>query len=225
MQALSARHRSFALDLWGFGDSSKAEEMYSLESYTEMIDQFTDQLGIVTPVTLVGHAMGAAVALRFSISQPEKVEKVVAVSLPLNGADIDGRLTSLDPDSFVSRVVGKSNSFSEIDSELRKTDQRAMNGLASELTALDVAAELDQCTCPLLTVFGDEDAVVQPPTNSYELLHNVDKHRFYVTLNQCNHFPMLQEKAKFNRLLLDFIHADESLTELAPKEYWQRRVR
>ena len=25
--------------------------------------------------------------------------------------------------------------------------------------------------------------------------------------------------------LLDFIHADESLTELVPKEYWQRRVR
>jgi hypothetical protein len=36
---------------------------------------------------------------------------------------------------------------------------------------------------------------------------------------------MLQEKAKFNRLLLDFIHADESVTELSPKDYWQRRVR
>jgi hypothetical protein len=36
---------------------------------------------------------------------------------------------------------------------------------------------------------------------------------------------MLQETAKFNRLLLDFIMASAELTELTPKEYWQRRIR
>jgi hypothetical protein len=46
-----------------------------------------------------------------------------------------------------------------------------------------------------------------------------------VSLNECNHFPMLQEKAKFNRLLQEFIHADDDLTELTPKEIWQRRIR
>jgi hypothetical protein len=67
--------------------------------------------------------------------------------------------------------------------------------------------------------------VIQIPPNHYDELQDPDKNRFFVSLNECNHFPMLQEKAKFNRLLLDFIHADDNVTELAPKDYWQRRVR
>ncbi len=45
-------------------------------------------------------------------------------------------------------------------------------------------------------------------------------------LENSDYFPMLQEKAKFNRLLLDFTSAaDDSQAQIAPKEYWQRRVR
>jgi hypothetical protein len=35
----------------------------------------------------------------------------------------------------------------------------------------------------------------------------------------------LEQTARFNRLLLDFIHADNNLAEIAPKDYWQRRTR
>ena len=62
MQALSTKHRAFAFDLWGFGDSSKETDQYSVRSYVTMIDQFINQLGIMKPVTLIGHGMGAAAA-------------------------------------------------------------------------------------------------------------------------------------------------------------------
>lgn len=225
MQALSARHRTFAFDFWGFGDSSKAEELYSLKSYTAMLEQFVEQLGMAKPITLVGHSLGAAVALHYTIKQPDSVNKLVAVALPLSGADINNRLTDTDPDAFIGKVMGKSSSFSEIDSEVKKTDRMAMNLLATELGKHDFAAELEKCTRPVLTIFGDQDVVVQPPANTRHLLQNAELNRFFVSLYDCNHFPMLQEKAKFNRLLIDFIHADDSLTELAPKEYWQRRIR
>jgi pimeloyl-ACP methyl ester carboxylesterase len=225
MQALSARHRCFAFDFWGFGDSSKGEDLYTVSHYTEMIDQFVDQLGIMKPVTLVGHSLGAAVALRYATEQTDSVDKLISVAMPLAGADINSRLTDSDPGAFIAKVMGKANSFAEIDSEIRKTDQVAMNRLASELSTHDFAADLEKCTRPVLTIFGEQDTVVQPPMNAQHLLQNADFSRFFVSLNECSHFPMLQEKAKFNRLLMDFIHADESLTELTPKEYWQRRIR
>jgi pimeloyl-ACP methyl ester carboxylesterase len=225
MQALSSRHRTFAFDLWGFGDSSKAADIYSLDSYVEMVGQFIDQLGIYRPVTLVGHALGAAVGLTFATKNPDRVEKLVAVSLPLAGAQINERLMNSAPELFLAKVVGKANIFSEVESEIRKTDASAMNQSAAELAAYDTAADLAACSRPVLTVVGDQDMVVQPPANDADALQDVDNGRYFVSLVDCHHFPMLQEKAKFNRLILDFVQADETVTELAPKEYWTRRIR
>ncbi len=225
MQALSAGQRSFAIDLWGFGDSSKSSNLYTLSAYVEMVDQFVQKMGIVQPVILIGHSLGAAVALRYTKKHPENVHKLVTVSLPLQGDFIHARLTNSTPDSFVSRVLGKSNSFMEVDSEMQKTDQLAVNQLAQELKGIDFVNDLASCERPLLIVSGEQDQVVQLPPSEYGRLQNSDSRRFFVPLKKCNHFPMLQEKVKFNRLLLDFIHADDSVTELTPKEHWQRRVR
>lgn len=225
MQALSAARRSFAFDLWGFGDSSKVADNYSLEAYADMLEQFIERLGIQRPIMLVGHALGAVIALRFAKDHAEDVDKVVAVSLPLHGSLLHERLATTDPDAFVSRVLGKSNSFPEVDAELHKTDRAAMNQTAGELSELDFESDLKETLCPLLTIFGSQDSVIRPPRDERGLLQCADENRYTVSLDECGHFPMLQEKAKFNRLLLDFIHADENLTELAPKEYWRRRIR
>ena len=226
MQGLSAQHRSFAFDLWGFGDSTKLPAKYNLAAYVEMLDQFITQLGVASPVILVGHSLGAAVALRYAGQKPDNVDKVATVALPLQGTSIHGRLALLDPDAFIDKVVGKSNSFPEINSEIHKTDPVAMNELAKELTtspAINLADDLANCTRPVLLVFGAQDSVVQPP-GSLSLMQRSNSNRHYVILEHCSHFPMLQEKARFNRLLLDFIHT-ESLADVAPKEYWQRRTR
>ena len=225
MQALSAGQRSFAIDLWGFGDSSKSPELYNLSSYVSMIDQFIDKMGIVQPITMIGHSLGAAVALRYTKKNPDMVAKLITVSLPLQGDSINSRLANTAPDTFVSKILGKSYSFAEIDTELHKTDQQAMNLLAQELANIDFLQEVSVCPRPALLVYGGQDQVVQIPPNHSDQLQNPESNRFFVPLDDCNHFPMLQEKAKFNRLLLDFIHADDSLTELTPKDYWQRRVR
>jgi pimeloyl-ACP methyl ester carboxylesterase len=225
MQALSAGQRSFAIDLWGFGDSSKSPQLYTLSAYVDMIDDFIKKMGIAQPLILVGHALGAAVALRYANQRPENVDKLITVSLPIQGSLIHDRLVNSAPDSFVSRVLGKSNSFSEIDSELKKTDQAAMNQLAQELRGINFSNELARCEKPLLIVSGNQDQIIQLPEDAHLHLQDADNQRFFVPLEQCSHFPMLQEKVKFNRLLLDFIHADDSVTELTPKEHWQRRVR
>ena len=40
MQAASISFRTYALDLWGFGDSAKNPYYYAIENQTELLDQF-----------------------------------------------------------------------------------------------------------------------------------------------------------------------------------------
>jgi pimeloyl-ACP methyl ester carboxylesterase len=225
MQGLSAHHRSFAIDLWGFGDSSKLKEAYSIPAYVHMLSEFIDQLGVARPLTLIGHGLGAITSLKYALKYPDHVEKLVTVALPLKGSDLDQRLATLDMGSFVSKVLGKSQSFPEVDSELRKTDQEAVTKLTQEIVKDDYSNDLSNCSCPVLVVHGRNDGVVQSSVDNNNHGVNAAGNRFFVNLDDCAHFPMLEEKSKFNRLLLEFIHSDDSLTELAPKEYWQRRVR
>lgn len=225
MQELSMRHRTFAFDLWGYGDSSKATNKYSFDAYVEMLDNFLEKLGIAKPVTLVGHALGAAVALRYTTQYSQNVKRLITVALPVQGSYIHDRLLNTDSVTFISKVLGKANTYPEVEGETRKTDSSAMHTVANEMLGYNFALDLDNCPIPVLMVFGNQDAVVQQPSGDYYHLQRPGNNRFYVALDGCNHFPMLEQTAKFNRLLLDFIHADNNLADIAPKELWTRRTR
>ena len=225
MQQLSRHHRTFAFDLWGFGDSSKVPNKYSFEAYVEMLDQFLDRLGIGQPIALVGHSLGAAIALRFANLHSERVERLVTVALPFRGNYINERLANSDSASFLSKVMNKSNTFPEVERETRKTDTLAMNQVATELASYDFTQEINDCPSPHLIVFGGQDPVIQQPNANYEYLKQPTINRIYLSLESCTHFPMLEETAQFNRLILDFMNADGDLTQLSVKEYWQRRTR
>jgi pimeloyl-ACP methyl ester carboxylesterase len=225
MQALSAHYRTFAFDLWGFGDSSKSPDTYSLDAYVNMVDQFIEKLGVARPVILVGHGLGAIVALKYTAKNPDNVAKVATISLPITAAYLTNRLQGTDTDSMVSRVLGRSASFSEIDGEIHKVDPIAVSKSIESFQNLDLVSVITNLNRPLLMVYGRQDSLVLPPNGEHSYLQQSINDRFYVELDLCHHFPMLQEKAKFNRLLLDFIMASAELTELTPKEYWQRRIR
>ena len=85
MQTLSSRYRTYALDLWGFGDSGKRPERYDLEAQADLLYHFVEQLGIAR-AGFVGHSLGGAVALRFAAQHPEFVARLMAVSAPVVGA-------------------------------------------------------------------------------------------------------------------------------------------
>ena len=100
-----------------------------------------------------------------------------------------------------------------------------MNSVATQLTSYNFSADLEECACPVLLIFGGQDAVIKQPGDDSALMERPENGRYYVALDSCNHFPMLEQTAKFNRLLIDFIHANQEQATIAPKDHWQRRTR
>lgn len=224
MQTLSAHFRTFALDLWGFGDSSKVSEKYSIEEYVLLLEAFVNRLGIAEPAIIVGHGLGATVALRYAVRNPDSVRRLAASALPLGENALNTRLLSGDVHGIVQRVLERPGSFPEIETEARKTDPAVLRALVQDLDQLDTYADLERVVCPLLLVFGDQDPLVQYPNGDLAIKPVIAKGLAIVKLSSCTHFPMLEQSAKFNRLILDFIYADDDISNLTPKEYWKRRT-
>ncbi|PJF40449.1 MAG: alpha/beta hydrolase [Chloroflexi bacterium] len=84
MQHLRNEYRVYALDLYGYGDSSKNNKKYSLQSQIDLIDNFLNKLGIAK-TAFIGHSMGAMVVARFAANPKNhgRVARVMVSNIPL----------------------------------------------------------------------------------------------------------------------------------------------
>jgi pimeloyl-ACP methyl ester carboxylesterase len=225
MDNLSDRFRTYAFDMWGFGDSDRNQPRYSLEAYVAQLDLFMEELGVMK-ASLVGHSMGAAVALLFATMYPDRVDRIMAVSTPLAAATVSKRLTSGGGGSLLDRMLGRRAvaDYPEVELEATKTDPNAVAATARSLDTLDLRGALDEIeNIPTLLVYGAKDPFVAPLSN--DDLRDLDTHVRPIGLNDSGHFPMLDEVGKFQRLLRDFLDTKpEDLNALALKEEWRRRM-
>ena len=77
---LSRENRVLRYDLRGFGLSEKLRGAVTIDDEVEDLRALLDHLGITEPVTVVGGALGGAIALRFAAAQPQRVAAVMALS-------------------------------------------------------------------------------------------------------------------------------------------------
>ena len=224
MDALSDEYRVYAFDLWGFGDSDKSRNQYSVDSYVRLLNSFIDELGVFGQIPIVGHALGAAVAISFALEYPEYVDRIMAVSLPLVGESINRRLLS-SGSSLFDRVLGRSPTagYEEVQQEASRAAPDAINESVQSVMNLDLRPRLGSLSLPVLVLHGENDSVITPSTaDDFE---GLGKSIRMLSMPEARHFPMLDRSSQFNRLLLDFLNSNDDLTELELKDEWQRRVR
>jgi 3-oxoadipate enol-lactonase len=225
MDELSTEYRTYALDLWGFGDSDKGQERYDVDSYVELMVSFMDELGMGR-APLVGHTLGAAIAARLAARYPDRVAKIMAVGLPLTAEAINRRLLSAGPNDTLARLFWhRQRPYEEVEMSLAKMAKNAIALTIQSVARLDLRETLDVIDAPVLTVYGDKDNVIDI-AQAEELEGNHYAARAIV-LSGSHHFPMLDQTAKFTRLLRDFmdINSPEDLQELTVKQEWRRRTR
>ncbi len=226
MQQLSiSDYRTYALDLWGFGDTSKVPRLYGFEEQVQLLREFMDSLGIIK-AALVGHALGAAVVLRLAELYPDRVARVMITSLPMVGDwELGERIMGTSPLGWIERLLGRNRAdFEATKAEAGKADTVALEKSANDLSHIDWRPTLSGIHVPTIITHGEDDPLVPLPDERWlvDLDFNRNLHR--VLFNESRHFPMLDEPAAFNRLLLEFLNT-EDISALKIKEMWQRRIR
>lgn len=78
---LSQRHPVYALDLLGFGESSKAATAYNVSLWVDQVYEFW-RLVVRRRAVWVGHSIGSLVAVVVAARHPEAAQGYVAITLP-----------------------------------------------------------------------------------------------------------------------------------------------
>lgn len=222
MQVTSTSYRAYALDLWGFGDTAHNVLNYSLEQQTSLIDRFLMEMGI-GKIALVGHGLGALVGMSFATRFPQSVDRMMAVSCPLDYAAVTNRMRTASPQELTEWLSSRTPEATTALVDAAKADPQAIAASFVGLQSNNIFANFRALNIPCLLVYGDKDPGIITPDEDFSL--STMTHQ--VGLENSGHFPMIDEAVKFNRLLTDFLALDSGLSprELQMKEEWRRRVR
>jgi pimeloyl-ACP methyl ester carboxylesterase len=224
MQVAATSYRAYALDLWGFGETAHNPPAYSLDHQADMLYAFMEKMGI-GKIAIVGHGLGALVALNFAKRYGGKVDRMMTVNCPLEYDLVNAKLWSSSMGDLVEWLSSRTAEATAALSDTAKADQQAVIASMDGLQANNLFGAVRQTNLPCLFVYGQNDPAIPPPpadklSAMSHMMHNV-------VLDGSGHFPMMDETQKFNRLLIDFLALDSGVSpqELQLKEEWKRRVR
>jgi pimeloyl-ACP methyl ester carboxylesterase len=222
---LARRYRVTAVDLPGFGYSSSPIAKLSPTNFARVLAGLIERDG-AGPVTVVGHSLGGAVALRLAAQQPATVAKLVLVdvagilqrtaftkhtaSVPIAVENMPeplkepvARLRDLG-NIIVERLFGLGGDPTRV---LRENEplwalalrDRANVNAALALVEEDFGAAVYTLAQPVQLIWGEADAIA--PLRTGELLARRLPNAQLTTLPGVGHVPMDQATGAFLALL------------------------
>jgi pimeloyl-ACP methyl ester carboxylesterase len=225
---LAKEFRVVALDLKGFGFTSKPAGDYRVETQAALVVRLLDELKIERAV-LCGSSMGGAVALAAAINYPQRVDALILVGSSafeetrggslapayLRWPYIGGAVTALalTSDSLVRQGLRKSfYDESKVTDERVAAYYRPLRTRGGQLAARLVREQrnytliensLDKIRQPTLLIWGAHDRL-----NLLEdgrRLHSKIAGSQLVVFDNCGHLPQEEMPAAFVREVLSFM--------------------
>ncbi len=230
-------YRAMAIDFPGFGDSDKPERDYSIGWFTAIVDKFLQERKF-EPAVIVGHSMGALVAINLAAQSPARVKNLVVVDAVGIGEKADFLSYAL-----TKKIMGPESRFETIEGLLRgefksmvedfiqrqkpKTAKEFFGSLpkspftgkpflpmtpsvqmSASIIDFDLRPQLAAIRQPTLILWGAKDPVA-PPQDA-PLLKTRIPHASLKVLDQCGHSPMQDQPELFNQEVEKFLQAAAS---------------
>lgn len=223
---LTARYHVVALDLPGFGDSSKPEASYDVGTQVERLNAFAKAIGL-HKLHLIGNSMGGHIAALYAARHSEEV---LSVAL-LNNAGVNAPQASelfkrLDRGDANPLLVRNADDFSNmldllfvekppLPGSLKQYlaeramashdfNQKIFNQLRERYIPLET--ELAKIQVPTLLLWGDQDQILD--VSSIKVMQPLLKQPTVVIMQACGHLPMIErpeETAEHYQTFLDSV--------------------
>lgn len=212
----------YAPDLPGCGRSDRpdAPASYAIEQQAAALAELIDRLDL-WDVHLVGHSLGAAVALSYAATTAGRLRSLTLVSTP------SPQGTSTPPEGYtlleqmrndrslllqalasIMPAHAPDTFFQQLVDDAQAQAPAAFSATARALQQWRLDPEaLRQLRLPVLLVWGDRDQIVERRVQT-DLLLSIPGANNLEVLRGCGHTPMLERPEAFVQVLLNFIGQD-----------------
>jgi 4,5:9,10-diseco-3-hydroxy-5,9,17-trioxoandrosta-1(10),2-diene-4-oate hydrolase len=227
--ALAARHRVVAMDLPGFGKSDKPDASYELSWIVDQVVAFMDAKGIGR-ATIIGGSMGGHLGLMLALNHPERVTKLVLMGSVGNWEPPDPlRDTAIKvlwydslfingmrerwPEIFakmfkrqtpLTQLIFRYDMALRADAARYQPQGRAASRALRSIIYSSCRDRLGEVRCPVLLVWGEEDAVHPASEVGVYFREHLPDSRLVVVADAA-HEVMVDQPEVFNRLVLAFL--------------------
>jgi 2-hydroxy-6-oxonona-2,4-dienedioate hydrolase len=231
LDPLASSHRVIALDLPGFGGSSKPRGEYSAEFFVSTLHEFFEQLQL-SEFILAGNSFGGQIAILYALHYPDSVSKLLLVNSGgfrestteekalLEPRFSEAALAALTPEinAFLfGGVFTKASkaSIRYLEKQNRKLHWRDYPDYAYALSksiSLSLSTylldRLPELRCPTLLVWGENDQVL--PVAQAELALTQLRSGQLKIIPGCGHAPQLECPTEFLRSIQPFLSSPRS---------------
>ena len=217
---LCRSYRTYAIDFWGFGESDKKRESFTVPDFVLLVNEFMEKLGIKN-APLVGHSMGGTVSLSVAINHPEKVSKVVVIGSPIEGSSLSVLLKLASVRVIASLVyrmmdvlklgirlaapviTRESQWPAMIHKDLNNVTLESFLLSISSLRQTNLTPYLPPIYQPVMGMYGDRDVIVNP--NQWSILDTYLQRVQIERFQKAGHFIMLDEPRQFKNTLKSYL--------------------
>jgi pimeloyl-ACP methyl ester carboxylesterase len=220
LDGLADSYRLIAPDYPGFGDSSAAEEGFTIEMLAEVMADFLDVIGVTGTVVVVGLSMGGYVALAMARQQRQRLRGLILADTKAESDDETGK-AGRDAMCSVAREKGAAGVIDQLLPKLLGTtaqldvvervrviaSRQDPVAIVGALMALrdrpDATSGLEQITVPALVLVGEDDAIT-PPAVAQSLSERImGSNR--VVIAGAGHLSNLEAPEAFNAEIRKFV--------------------
>ncbi|MEE9912958.1 MAG: alpha/beta hydrolase [Deltaproteobacteria bacterium] len=215
LQQYARLHTSFniaAVDLPGHGKSG-GEGKQDIRDYVLILKDIIQVLNLTRPI-LIGHSLGAAIALEFAATFPEDLSGLVAagggLTMPVNPNIIDGfrKQPEVVLDMMCKFSLAKENRPKFYDAARASLGEANVDVVAGDMLAcskFDITGQLGKIVAPVLAICGEEDKMT-PPEFSRRIAESIRVGKL-VLIPGAGHMVMMEKPVEFNEAIRDFAAA------------------
>lgn len=228
IDVLAESFKVYALDLWGFGYSTRDPLDYGYQLYADQVLKFMDALGIQS-ASLVGQSMGGGTAILFCTQHRERVNKLLLVDpggmhnpLPLTGKffnlpKVGEFLLNLKTDAIRRKNLANFWIHNQdlitkdyLDNVTRCQKAEGSNPVMLAVLRKDFFDKLSdeiydiaRMDVPMLIVWGRQDKAI--PLSTGEKMHSICRGARMEIIDNAGHVPNYEQADTFNQIAMEFL--------------------
>ena len=207
------QHTVYNLDLPGFGKSDEPREVWGVDEYVGMLEEFVSKLGISKPIIL-GHSYGGRIGILYS--SKNEVDKLILVDAagikPRRSLKYYFKVYSFKTGKVLTRLLlGKAKAAERIETMRKKkgssdyaNSSPVMRAVMSKSVNQDLKYAMPAIKAPTLLIWGENDTAT--PLADAKIMESLIPDAGLVSFPGCGHYSFLDNPYQFAAVLRSFIN-------------------